>query len=321
MYPTTRTEISAENGSFYNRTLLERAIPAFLHTQFAQIRDIPGNSGTDTMKFRKYGSLSAQTTPLVEGVTPTGKQLSITDITVQIQYYGDYVTITDKVLLETVDPILVETADILGEQVGDSIDQMMRDVIMGGTNVQYASTANARTDITTSMTFNNTEAQEALLTLKLNNAKPVTSMVNPSTQYNTVPLRPSFIGILHPRTTKNAEADSNWTPVEKYASRDGVMENEVGAFPGVRFLETTNAKVYTAGGSGGADVYATVIFGRNAFAMTRISNLVLKNIVKPLGSAGTADPLDQRTTSGWKLSWAGKILQNIFLVRVEHGVN
>lgn len=321
MNPTTRTEIPNEYESFRDRVLLDRAVPLFLHTRFSQVRDIPGGFGTDTIKFRKFGALAVQTTPLTPGVTPVGKQLSVTDVTAQVQYYGDYVTLIDEVLIESYDPVLTEAADILGEQVGLSVDTIARDLWHAGTNVQYASTATQRSEITTAMVLNNTEVQEAVLTLKLNEARPVTSMVNPSTQYNTTPLKASFIGILHPRTTKNCEADGNWTPVEKYSQQGDKMEGEVGAFPYVRFLETTNAKVFAGEGLGGVDVYSTLIFGQNATAVTRISSMVLQNIVMPLGSGGTTDPLKQRATSGWKLSFVGKILQQIWIIRIEHGVN
>jgi len=321
MEVTTRTEIPSENTSFYSRTMLDRAVPAFLHTMWADVEDIPGGSGTDTIKFRKYGALAAQTTPLTEGVTPVGKKLSVVDITAQVLYYGDYITTSDKVNLETIDPLLTRQADVLGEQVGDSVDQLMRDVMHAGTTVQYASTATARTEITSAMTFNGDECGEAVLTLKLANAKPIMSRIDPSTQYNTVPLRASFVGIMHPRTVKNAEKDAQWTPAEKYSNKSDLMEYEAGSFPGVRFVETTNAKVFAAGGYGGVDVYSTIIFGRNAYAMTRISTMTLQNIVKPLGSGGTTDPLNQRATSGWKLSFVGKILQQPWIIRVEHGVN
>jgi N4-gp56 family major capsid protein len=278
--------------------------------------------GVDTIKFRKYGVLAAQTTPLTEGVTPMGKQLSVTDVTAQIQYYGDYVTLTDKVLLETYDPILTETADILGDQVGDSVDQMMRDIMAAGTTVQYASTAVSTATVTTAMKMNAAESAEAVLTLKLNLAKPIMSRVDPSTGYNTIPLRASFVGIAHTRTVADMQKDGLWIPVEKYSNKSDVMPNEAGAFPDVRFVETTNAKVIAAAlAGGGIDVYCTLIFGRDAVAMTRISTLTLQNIVKPLGSAGTADPLNQRSTSGWKLSFVGKILQQAWLVRIEHAVS
>ncbi len=317
---TTRTEIPAEYAAFYSRTLVERAVPYFVHTNFAQVRDISANAGTDTIKFRRYSNLTAVTTALTEGVTPSGKQLSVTDVTAQVQYYGDYVTLTDKVSFETLDPILTETADILGDQAGDSVDQICRDVLAAGTTVQYASTAAARTDITAAMKLNKDEVKEGVRTLKINLARPMTSRIDPSTGYNTIPLKASFIGIVHPKTSYDIEDSAGFIPVEKYANKSDVMDNEIGAYPYVRFLETTNAKVFTAGGSGGADVYATLILGKNAYAITRISALTMQNIVKPLGSGGTADPLNQRATSGWKLTFVAKILVQAWILRIEHGV-
>ena len=318
---TTRTEIPAEVNNFYDRTLLEKAVPAFIYNRFAQVRDIPSGGGTDVIKFRKYGLLTAQTDPLTEGVTPSGKQLSVTDITATVLYYGDYVTLTDKVLVETYDPILTETADILGEQVGDSLDQLCRDIVCATSTKQYADTATQTTEVDTTMLLDRDECREAVRTLKVANAKPITSMINPSTGYNTTPLNRAFIGIVHPRTVYDLDDAEDWTPVEKYPNKGDVMENEVGACAGIRFLESTNAKVRTGGGANGINVYSTLIIAQNAYAQCRISGQTLKNIVKPLGSAGTADPLDQRTTSGWKLTYVAKVLDDTKLVDIQHAVS
>jgi N4-gp56 family major capsid protein len=320
MAMTTRTEIPQEVNNFYDRVLLERALPALVHTRFAQVRDIPSNSGTNVIKFRRYGSLTANTTALTEGVTPAGTSLSVTDITATVLQYGDYVTLTDVVEYETYDPILTETADILGEQAGDSTDRLMRDVLAAGTTIQYASTATANNQITAAMKLNRAEVKEAVRTLRGNNAKPVTSMIDPSTGYNTVPLGRSYIGIVSPETAFDLDDATGFTPVENYPNRSTVMEDEIGSLANVRFVMTTNAFVNAGAGAAGVDVHYTVIFGQNAYAMTRISGQTLKNIVKPLGSAGTADPLNQRATSGWKLTFAGKILNNDYLVVVRHGV-
>ena len=318
---TTRTEITAEVNNFYDKALLVRATPALIHTRFAQVRDIPRNSGTNVIKFRQYGSLTANTTALTEGVTPSGTQLSVTDITATVAYYGDYVTLTDKVQVETYDPILTETAEILGEQAGDSVDQLCRDVIVAGTTVQYASTAAATTDITEAMTLSRAEVKEAVRTLRGNNAKPIKTMIDPSTGYNTVPVGRSFVGIVSEDTAFDLDDATGFIPVEKYPNKSNVMLDEIGALANVRFVMTTNAKVASAGGADSNDVHKTLIFGENAYAITRISGETLKNIVKPLGSAGSADPLEQRATSGWKLSFVAKILNQNFIVRVEHGVS
>lgn len=99
------------------------------------------------------------------------------------------------------------------------------------------------------------------------------------------------------------------------------MEGEVGALDEVRFIQTSNAKKWSSSGSGSIDVYATIILGANAYGITRISGEALRNIVKPLGSAGSADPLDQRATSGWKATFVAKILQQNAIRRIEHGVS
>jgi N4-gp56 family major capsid protein len=310
--------IPREVNNFYDRALLERAVPAFVHNRFAQVRDLPRNAGTNTVKFRRYGSLTATTTALTEGVTPSGSQLTITDLVASVLQYGDYVTITDIVDMETYDPILTETAEVLGEQAGDSLDQLCRTVLIAGASAQYASTATTVNTVSAAMKLDRAEVKEAVRTLKGNNAKPVTSMINPSTGYNTTPINRAFIGIVHPNSTYDLDDATGWIPVEKYPNQSDVMPNEVGSLAGVRFVESTNA--HSESGSL-TTVYGTLIFGQNAYAQTRISGEALMNIVKPLGSAGTADPLNQRTTSGWKATYVAKVLNANYIIVVYHGVS
>lgn len=316
---TTTSEVTIAVNNWYSPVLLVRAISNFVHNRWGQVRDIPANSA-ETIKFRRYGVLTAATTALTEGVTPAGSQLSITDITASPLQYGDYVTMTDKLQFTTLDPLMVETAEILGDQASDTLDQLCRDVIIAGTTVQYASTAAVRTDITAAMVLNSSEVREAVLTLQEAKAKPVMEMIDPSNAYNTVPVGKAYIGIISHRTLRDLKSDSAFIPVVKYPSQTNVMEDEVGALDEVRFVATQNAKVYTAGGSGGVNVHATLIMGRDYYGVTRISGEALKNIVKALGSAGADDPLDQRATSGWKATFVAKRLNEAFALRIEHGV-
>lgn len=316
---TSTSQVTAAVNNWYTPVLLVRAVSNFVHNRWGQIRDIPKNAG-ETIKFRRYGVLAVATTALTEGVTPAGSQLSITDITASPLQYGDYVTITDKLQFTTLDPLMAETADIQGDQASDTLDQLCRDVIIAGTTIQYASTATQRTDITAVMILNAAEVREAVLTLQEAKAKPVLDMIDPTNAYNTVPVGKAYIGIISPRSLRDLKSDSAFIPVHKYPSQTRVMEDEVGALDEVRFVMTQNAKVYSAGGSGGVDVHGTLIFGRNYYGVTRISGEALKSIIKPLGSAGTADPLDQRATMGWKATFVAKRLNEAFAVRIEHGV-
>ena len=319
---TTRTQIPAEVNNFYDRTLLERAMPLMLHTRWAQVRDLPKNAGTKVIKFRRYGNLTAATTPLQEGVTPAGSQLSVTDITATVAQYGDYITVTDVVTYESEDAVLMEAAEIMGDQNGDTIDQLCRDIMNAGTGAIYSGSGNTQTsDVAAGDVITLANLDSAIATLKANNAKKITRQINASTGYATSPIKAAFISIIHPviavKVRTLAVAASMWTPVEKYASQSGVMEGEIGSYDDIRFVETNNAKVKLLAGTGTIDVYCTLVFGANAYGITRISGEALKNIVKPLGSAGSADPLDQRATSGWKATFVAKILNENFMQRIE----
>lgn len=320
MANTTTTQVSAAVNNFYDRTMLKAARPLLLHTKWAQVRDLPRN-GSAVIKFRRYALLAANTIALSEGVTPSGVQLSVTDVTATVAQYGDFVTLTDFLQITTLDPLLTETADLLGQQAGNSLDQICRDVIIAGTTVQYASIATTRLTVTASMKLTRQEIREAVRTLQNNDAMRVTRMVNPSTGFNTSPLNASYVGIITENSLYDLKNEAGWVPVEEYASQKDVMEGEVGKLDDVRFVLTTNAKIFAAGGSGSIDVHGTLILAQDYYAISRISGEAMKNIVKPLGSAGTADPLDQRSTSGWKATFVATRLNENFAVRIEHAVS
>ena len=319
---TTRTQIPAEVNNFYDRTLLYRAVSLFVHTRWAQIRDIPKKSGTGTIKFRRYANLTAATTPLTEGTTPAGSQLSVTDITATVAQYGDFITVSDVLTYESEDAVLMEAAEIEGDQAGDTLDQLTRDILAAGTGVVYSGTANTATDeVAAGDVITLANLDTVIATLKANDTKKLTRQVNATTGYATSPIKAAFISIVHPtigvKIRTLAVASTQWIPVEKYANQSGVMEGEIGSYEDIRFIETNNAKIKTGAGTGAIDVYCTLIFGANAYGTTRISGEAMKNIVKPLGSAGSADPLDQRATSGWKATFVAKILNENFIQRIE----
>lgn len=218
----------------------------------------------------------------------------------------------------TLDPILTEQADVLGQQAGNSLDQICRDVLVAGTTVQYASSATTTNTVSASMTLTRAEVREAVRTLQGNNAAKITRMVNPSTGFNTSPLNAAYIGIISHNTLYDLKDEAGFIPVEEYANQSNVMEGEVGAMDDVRFVMTTNAS--TVSGSL-TTVHRTMILAQNYYGITQISGEAMKNIVKPLGSAGTADPLDQRSTSGWKATFVAIRLNENFAVRIEHGVS
>lgn len=322
----TISNITPAIQAYYDRNLLERAVPADIHGRFGQVRPIKMRSGNQ-IKFRRYEALTVSITPLVEGVTPSGSSLTVTDVTATLGQYGDYVTITDMVDMTNQDPVLTEAGMVLGEQGGTTIDQVRRDVLVAGTNVIYTNGV-ARNTLNT--VLSSVALRTAIRALDRQNAKYVKDMVVATTGIGTTPIRRAYIGLVHPDTVAQLEQIVGYIPVAEYSSAMKAEEDEVGSYKEIRFFKSTNCKVFLAGGaavggdgmiSAGAvsnDAYATLIIAANAYGVCPLSGQAMTNIIKPLGSGGTADALDQRCTSGWKATTTTKILNDAWMTRIEH---
>jgi N4-gp56 family major capsid protein len=106
--------------------------------------------------------------------------------------------------------------------------------------------------------------------------------------------------------------------VQKYATPENMLKGELGKLGGVRFVESTEAKIYTGEGCpSGLAVFSTLFIGANAYGVTEVGGGGIETIIKQKGSAGTADPLDQRSSIGWKQMLTAEILVQPYLVRCE----
>ena len=294
--------------TYYDKKLLARLLPMFVHTQFGQKRPVPKNNGK-TVDFRRMSGLSAATTPLTEGVTPSGNAITMTNITATISQYGDFVEYSDLVDMVAIDPILDELADVLGEQASNTLDQIVRDILVAGTSVQYAAGRVSRVTVAAGDNLTVAEIRKAVRTLKRNNAKPLEGG--------------DFVAIVEPGATYDLQSDTKWEAASQYAGSKQIFNGELGRLYGVRFVETSNAKKFAGAGAAGADVYATVVIGKDAYGLIDIAGSGnVQNIVKPIGSSGTSDALNQRGSSGWKVgAFTAKIIEQLAIVRIEHTVS
>lgn len=311
--------------AFYDRNLLSRAQPNDVHGRFGQKRPVPKNSGNQ-IKFRRYSQLAAATTALVEGVTPSGSALSVTDVTSTLAQYGDFVTLTDLVSMTNQDPVVTEATDVLGDQAGTTIDMVRRDVLVAGSNVAYASGVADRLSLVNKLL--GADLDKAIRFLKNQNAKYMKEGIPASDKIGTSSVRKSFIGIVHPDVEYDLEQITGYKSVSDYGSQEGLIEDEIGAYKNIRFVTSTNCKIWTnattattagykATGGGSNDVYATLIIAAEAYGLSPLSGEAMSTYVKALGSAGAADPLNQRSTVGWKATTITTILNQAWMLRLE----
>ena len=295
--------LSVENKTYYDMTLIDEAQAALVHDQFAQKRDIPKNGGKK-IEFRKFASLPKALTPLTEGVTPDGKSLNVTAIEATVSQYGDYITMSDVLDLTAIDPVIVEATKILGRQAGLTLDTVTRNILQAGTNVTYCPKADG-----TAVTSRSALDDTCQLTVKV-----VKQVVAKLKGQNAPTINGKYVAIVHPYVAYSLMTDPEWIDAHKYANPTNLYNGEIGEIAGVRFVETTEAKVHAGG------VFGTLFLGANAYGTTEITGGGLQTIVKPKGSAGTADPLDQRSSVGWKGMKTAEILIDNYIVRVESKV-
>ena len=313
---TGTSTLSPEMKTFYDKTLIDEVQPELVHDQFGQERNIPKNGGK-TIEFRKFSALPKATTPLTEGVTPNGKSLTVTAQTATVDQYGDYVTLSDMLELTAIDNTIVETLSIIGSQAGRTLDTVTREKLAAGTNVMYVPTPSAvgetavtsRKDLTAKNVLTVKQVFKAAAALKAANAKPING---------------DFVAIIHPYVAYDLmmEAGDQWMDIQKYKNPEHIYEGEIGKIGGVRFVQTTEAKIWKGTADKCADgvaVFGTLFLAANAYGKTSINGGGLQTIVKQKGSAGTADPLDQRSTIGWKAVKTAEILSEEYMIRVESG--
>lgn len=296
---TTDSGLSVENKTFYDMTLIDEAQAELVHDQFGQKRPIPKNGGKK-IEFRKFAALPKALTALTEGVTPDGKKLEVTAIEATVAQYGDYIVQSDVLELTSIDNTIVEATKILGRQAGLTLDTITRNVLQGGTNVMFcpkkdgtAVASRSALDATCKLTV--AAVKRAAAILKKNNAPKIDG---------------SYVAIVHPYAAHDLMSDPEWVDAHKYAQPENIYTGEIGRIAGIRFVESSEAFVENG-------VYCTLIMGANAYGVTEITGGGLQTIIKQKGSAGTADPLDQRSSIGWKAMKTAEILVEPYLIRVE----
>ncbi len=231
--------LAAEMKTFYDKTLIELAGPALVHDQFAQKRPIPRNGGK-TIEFRKFNALPKALKPITEGVTPNGSRLTVVPVTATVDQYGDYVELSDMLEMTSIDPMVVEATKQLADQAGRTLDTIVRNQIIGGTNVNYCPivkadgtevTVTSRADLTEDAKLRVKDVFKAAAQLKAMNAPTIDG---------------SYVAIIHPYVAYDLmqDAKGQWIDIQKYADPRSIMRGEIGTLGGVRFVQTTEAKYY-----------------------------------------------------------------------------
>ena len=301
---TTSSALSAGMQTYYNRELLRTFEPNLVHLQFGDEHRMPPHSGL-VMNMRKLIPLETNTKALSEGDPGESVMLAETEVTVQLQQYGEYARCTDKLDLTHLDMDIMRRTKLFGDAGARSIDAVVREELAKCANVIYAGGKASRAELTAADKLTSRELRKAVKTLKKNHAQTFGGY---------------YVAIIGPDTMYDLQEDEAFVKVSQYQDKENIYTGEVGRLFGVRLVETTEAKIFEGVGASGADVASVIVLGQYAYGVTSLKGAKPRVIVKPAGSAGTADPLDQISTVGWKMDGFGaKLLQPEYAVRIECG--
>lgn len=311
---TTDSEMSKDMKEYYDTELLRRMIPNLIFTQFGKKTPMPKGQGQNP-RWRKFKSYAPALTPLQEGITPAGNKPKLEIITGHTEQYGDFTAVSDRLNMETMDPVILELSKLHGEQGSNTIDIVTRNEVLKGTNVLFAPKSDG-TKVYTRATLDKT----CTLTPRvISIAKTILKRRNART------IGGSYIGIIHPDIEHDVTNHDLFIDVNQYGDNvKKVFEGEIGKLFGVRFVTTSNSKIWNdAEAEEGATpeglaVYGCMFIGEDSYGTVQLEGGNMEIITKQLGSGGTEDPLNQRATVGFKVTgYDTKILNNLAMVRVE----
>lgn len=311
---TTETgSLSAEMKTFYEKRLLDQAEPLLVHNQFGDKYPIPANNGKK-IEFRKYSALPKALTALTEGVTPAGNSLTVTTVEGTVKQYGDWIQLSDMLQMTAIDNNVVQATKLLSSQAGRTLDTVTREVLAGGTNVIYAPKVvdGAETEVLSRSTL----TPECVLTpfVVMRAAATLEAM-------NTPKIDGSYVLITHPYCRETLQESPGWVDVVKYKEGNNTFSGEIGKIGDVRVVTTSEAKIINDSTCPVVEsttyysVFTSLLLGANAYGVTELENGGLQHIVKQLGYG--EDPLNQRSSCGWKATSVAVRLCEEYMVRIE----
>lgn len=302
---TSQSSMAPGMKTFYDTALLENARANLIFNQFGDEQPLPKNNG-NKIEWRKFDTFPKALTPLTEGVNPDGSNFGMTKIEAECTQHGDYTTISDRLDLEAVDDVIYAATEEMGAAGSATLDTLTRNVLVAGTNVIYAPKSTGET-VSSRATLDDT----SLLTRAV-----VKKCATALKKAKAPKIDGKYVAIIHPSVAEDLRNDPAWEEAHKYAATTEIFNGEIGELDGVRFVETTEAKIWKdETGPSGKAVYATLFFGAKSYGVIKPEGADMKMIIHPAEEAG--GPLELYSTVGYKFKHGAKILYPERLIRVE----
>lgn len=299
---STFNDITPALRDSYKRVLLDRAKKDLVFMQNADKATIDANSG-DHILYRRYEPYPVVTTPITDGVIGAPRKPTYTQPRAELDYYGDYSKITKRTVKTNLEDVTAELMDVHGQQAGETIDTLMREVLYSGAS--YLNCTNGTGGTPSTLTFADIEA--AVKLLRKASAKKFSAMIPGANKFGTTPVNNAYYCYFHTDLRDDIRALDEFAPAYQYASTKGALPTEFGMVDDIRFIETNNGKLV-------GSTYSNFIVGQNSHVAVDLSGANLNIYRHGFGSAGTADPHNMFMTVGWDIAWTGLVSNDTWMI-------
>lgn len=306
MHTTQSENLSPEFKTASYEKFLRMHKANLVYQQLAKVVEIPKHKGM-SIEFYEKVHIDPVLTPIVEGMTPDPNKFTIKAKTATLEQFGDWVLFSDVALGTSLHDLVNAVRDPQGYQSARTKNLLQRNALVKTTKVAFASSIvdGVETEVTSQKTLTGDckltvrEVKKMVARLRRNNVPPA--------------IGEDYVMVIHPDTEFDLTEDPEWKEQNKYINNENMLNGQVGRISGMRFLSSSDTLI-TKGGTNdptGLAVYHNLVFGAEAFGAVDLEGEGTQHIAKGLGSGGTADPLNQRATVGWKFMATTPILDEL----------
>ena len=241
--------------------------------------------------FNLAAELAVAITPLTETADIDAVAMATSSVTVTLNEYGSAMNVTAKLRGTSMIDVMPAVANLLGYNAGRSMDTVVFNVLVGGTNVVYGGAVTSRVTVAAGTIITSAKIRQILASLR---------------EANVADFGGYYNAFIHPRVSYDLRSETGagaWRTPHEYSQPGEIWNGEIGAYEGFRFIEAPTVEPFVNAGVGGTvDVYPTLFMGREALAKAYSSgdgNGAQPRVV----ASPVIDKLRRFTPMGWY--WLG----------------
>lgn len=301
------TGLTQEMSIYYEKVFLARAEYEYIFNQGAQMRTQPANEGKQ-VNFTRHTPLATATTALTEGTNPAEVNLTASTVSASLLEYGNTVKISRFLSLTGIDANNKEKIEVVGQNMGETLDELTRNELATGATAQLAGGKSALTDVAITDVLSVAELRKAVRTLKKNKARRYQDRIAP------------WIGKVGPDTSYDLTSDSTFLSADIYDnSAEKVYNGELGKILGVRLLESPNQNESVNGGASSADIVWNFIHGSDAFGCIDLVGDKPQVYIIPNTNIDSGNAAGRFSMVSWATSYVVKTLNANWLIAIKTG--